>query len=61
MLETSFANHQKLRMNENQALVLILALCFASASVAQFVSLLTFSNRHGETACGAYAHFYDGF
>jgi hypothetical protein len=37
---------------ENSALVLLLSLCFAFASVAHFSSLLSFNSNSGASACG---------
>jgi len=52
VLDSPFVHHPSLQHeNEDRVLVLMLAVCFACASIAQFASLLQFSPRHGETAC----------
>lgn len=44
----------RLRMQEGNALLVTLALCFACASMAHFTSLLQYTTG-GETACGEHA------
>lgn len=51
MRDHTFLCRQLLRANEGHALILTLAICFASASVAHFASLLDFSTHGGGTAC----------
>jgi len=46
--DNTFSRRQLLHANEGHALILTLSLCFASASIAHFISLLDFSTRNGE-------------
>ena len=53
-LNTAFndpSTASRLRIQENNALLVTLALCFACAGVAHFSSLLQYTTA-GETACG---------
>jgi hypothetical protein len=62
-LDQPFVCHRFLDGNrrhraEDRILILMLAVCFACASIAYFASLLHFSTSRGGTACGMHAMLY---